>query len=118
MGYNSIEEIKKLRILLDRRQLKAKIILASTREVLNVVEWLCAGADIVTVAPSFIEGMLVHPYAKETVQMFLADPRALIDIICGTGGAKGVPCCPQFGQQGPQRQDPSRDFISKRHLKV
>ncbi len=73
MGYNSIEEIKKLRTLLDRYQLKAKIILASTREVLNVVEWLCAGADIVTVAPSFIEGMLVHPYTKETVQMFLAD---------------------------------------------
>ena len=73
MGYNCIEEIKKLRFLLDRYQLNSKIILASTREVLNVVEWLCAGADIVTVAPSFIEGMIVHPYSKETVQMFLAD---------------------------------------------
>lgn len=73
MGYNAIEEIKKLRILLDRHKLKAKIILASTREVLNIVEWLCAGADIVTVSPHFIEGMFVHPYTKETVQMFLAD---------------------------------------------
>lgn len=73
MGYNSIEEVKKLRYLLDRYQLKAKIILASTREILNVIEWLCAGADIVTVAPNFIEGMIVHPYTKETVQMFLAD---------------------------------------------
>ncbi len=73
MGYNAVEEIKKLRVLLDRHKLKAKIILASTREVLNIVEWLCAGADIVTVAPHFVEGMLVHPYTKETVQMFLAD---------------------------------------------
>ncbi len=73
MGYNAVEEIKKLRILLDRHKLKAKIILASTREVLNIVEWLCAGADIVTVSPHFIEGMFVHPYTKETVQMFLAD---------------------------------------------
>ncbi len=73
MGYSSIEEIKKLRILLDRYQLKAKIIAASTREILNVTEWLLAGADIVTVVPSFIEGMIVHPYSKETVQMFLND---------------------------------------------
>lgn len=73
MGYNSVEEIKKLRHLLDRFQLKSKIIAASTREVLNVVEWLSAGADIVTVTPNFIEGMIVHPYTKETVQMFLND---------------------------------------------
>lgn len=73
MGYNSIEEIKKLRHLLDRFQLKAKIIAASTREVINVLEWLSAGSDIVTVTPHFIEGMIVHPYTKETVQMFLND---------------------------------------------
>ena len=26
-----------------------------------------------TVAPNLLEGMIVHPYTKETVQMFLAD---------------------------------------------
>jgi transaldolase len=40
---------------------------------LNVVEWLESGAHIVTVVPSLLEGMLVHPYSKETVQMFLRD---------------------------------------------
>lgn len=73
MGYNSIEEIKKLRQLLDQEQLKSKIIAASTREIINVSEWILAGAHIVTVIPSFIEGMIVHPYSKETVQMFLND---------------------------------------------
>jgi transaldolase len=73
MGYNSVEEIKKLRTLLDRFNLKAKIICASTREVLNVVEWLGAGGDIVTVTPNLIEGMIVHPYSKETVKQFLDD---------------------------------------------
>jgi len=73
MGYNSIEELKKLRKLLDRFNLKAKIICASTREVLNVIEWLEAGGDIVTVTPNLIEGMIVHPYSKETVKMFLDD---------------------------------------------
>lgn len=73
MGYNCIDEIIKLRQLLEQFQLPAKIIVGSTREVLNVIEWLSAGAHIVTVVPKFVEGMIVHPYTKETVQQFLAD---------------------------------------------
>jgi transaldolase len=59
--------------LLERFDLKSQIIVGSTREVLNVIEWLEAGAHIVTVIPNLLEGMLVHPYSKETVQMFLSD---------------------------------------------
>jgi len=73
MGYNSYEEIVKLRQVLDLQGLEAKIIAASTREILNVIEWLEAGAHIVTVLPNLLEGMLVHPYSKETVKMFLDD---------------------------------------------
>lgn len=73
MGYNVCGEIARLRKLLDQFSLKSRIIVGSTREVLNVVEWLESGAHIVTVLPSLIEGMLVHPYSKETVQMFLRD---------------------------------------------
>ena len=73
MGYNACGEIARLRKLLDQFSLKSQIIVGSTREVLNVVEWLESGAHIVTVVPSLLEGMLVHPYSKETVQMFLRD---------------------------------------------
>lgn len=73
MGYNCCEEISKLRKIIDDHKLKSKIIVGSTREVLNVIEWLGAGAHIVTVTPKLIEGMIVHPYSKETVQMFLKD---------------------------------------------
>jgi len=73
MGYNVCGEITKLRKLLDQFSLKARIIVGSTREVLNIVEWLEAGAHIVTAVPSLVEGMLVHPYTKETVKMFLQD---------------------------------------------
>jgi transaldolase len=62
-----------LRKLLDQFDLKSRIIVGSTREVLNITEWLEAGAHIVTAIPSLLEGMLVHPYSKETVQMFLRD---------------------------------------------
>lgn len=73
MGYNVCSEIKRLRNLLDSFDLPAKIIVGSTREVLNVVEWLDAGAHIVTVTPNLLKGMIIHPYSKETVQMFLKD---------------------------------------------
>jgi transaldolase len=77
MGYNSVDELRKLRAVLDQQKLDAKIIAASTREVLNVIEWLEAGAHIVTVVPNLLEGMIVHPYSKETVQMFINDAAKL-----------------------------------------
>lgn len=73
MGYSACDEIAKLRRVLNRFNLKAQIIVGSTREVLNVIEWLDAGADIVTVLPDLLRGMLVHPYSRETVQMLLRD---------------------------------------------
>lgn len=81
MGYNTIGEISKLRQSLDQFGLDAKIIVGSTREIINVMEWLNAGADIVTVLPKFLEGMLVHPYSKETVQMFLRDAAKAEDML-------------------------------------
>ncbi|MGB8216469.1 MAG: transaldolase family protein [Candidatus Methanoperedens sp.] len=77
MGYNCCEEIRKLRNLLDDFDLKSRIIVGSTREVLNIVEWLEAGAHIVTTTPNLLEGMIVHPYSKETVQMFLKDAKKI-----------------------------------------
>ena len=73
MGYDARTEITRLRDLLDDFELPSKIIVGSTREVVNIIEWLEAGAHIVTVIPKFIDGMIVHPYSKETVQMFLKD---------------------------------------------
>jgi transaldolase len=73
MGYNVCGEIARLRKLLEQFRLTSQIIVGSTREILNVLEWLDAGGHIVTVLPSLLEGMLVHPYSKETVQMFLRD---------------------------------------------
>lgn len=73
MGYNVCGELTKLRKVLDQFSLKSQIIVGSTREVLNVIEWLEAGAHIVTVVPDLLKGMIIHPYSKETVQQFLRD---------------------------------------------
>jgi len=81
MGYNSVEELKKLRKLLDDYKLKSEIICASTREVINIVEWLLAGGHIVTVVPDLMNGMIVHPYTKETVKMFLDDAKKIKNML-------------------------------------
>lgn len=80
MGYDSRLEVKRLRGLLDAFGSSSKIIVGSTREVLNIIEWFEAGADIVTAMPALLEGMLVHPYSKETVQMFLKDGQKLAGV--------------------------------------
>ena len=80
MGYNSCGEIARLRKLLDQFELPARIIVGSTREILNITEWLEAGAHIVTVTPALLKGMIVHPYSKETVQMFLRDAAKVNEI--------------------------------------
>ena len=73
MGYNACDEIRRLRKILEQFELDAQIIVGSTREALNVIEWLEAGAHIVTVQPHLLQTMLIHPYSKETVAMFLKD---------------------------------------------
>ncbi len=79
MGYDSREEIKKTKILLDKFKLKSKIIACSLREVINVTDWFIAGADIVTIPPKFFEGLIIHPYSKETIKMFLSDSDKLMN---------------------------------------
>ncbi len=80
MGYNACGEIRRLRGLLDAFSSKAKIIVGSTREALNIIEWFEAGADIVTAVPSLLQTMLEHPFSKETVRQFLADGAMLQQI--------------------------------------
>lgn len=77
MGYDSRQEIRRLRILLDALGSPAKIIVGSTREPLNIIEWFEAGADIVTAMPSLLQTVLVHPFSKETVRQFLEDAKKL-----------------------------------------
>jgi len=73
MGYDAIAEITRLRTLIDDFELQSQIIACSVRGVGNVMDWLEAGAHIVTVPPEILGKMIVHPRTKETVQQFLKD---------------------------------------------
>jgi len=81
MGYNCMEEIKKVRKFLDEFKCgrNTELIVGSTREAFNIVDWINAGADIVTTPPDLLEKSLVHPRTKETVQQFLDDAKRIIE---------------------------------------
>lgn len=71
MGYNVVNEIEKVKSL----NLPSILILGSVREPANVIDWLAAGADIVTVPPQILDKMLVNARTKETVAGFLQDAK-------------------------------------------
>ena len=69
MGYEPATEIQKLK----RMAPNALVILGSVREPHNIVEWLCAGANIVTVTPDILEKALYNARTAETIEGFLGD---------------------------------------------
>lgn len=73
MGYDPVRETERLRKILDRVRLPAQIIAASSREAFNVMQWLEAGAHIVTVTPDLLKPCINHPYTIDTVKMFDTD---------------------------------------------
>ena len=60
-------------MILDRFKLTDKVAIVSGGGKGIAYAFAEAGADIVTAAPGLLEIMLVHPYSKETAQMFLED---------------------------------------------
>lgn len=78
MGYDACREITQLRELIDRFGLDTQIIVGSTREVFNILQWFNAGAHIVTATPKLVEGMIIHAYSKETVRQFVRDGEKLL----------------------------------------
>jgi transaldolase len=75
VGYNTNEEIKKLHCQIIKEQLKTQIIMGSVREVSNILDWLIAGSDYITVTPPILDKMIINPKTKETVQEFLRDAK-------------------------------------------
>jgi transaldolase len=76
MGGDAAGEVAQVRQLLDRLGLSTRLVVGSCREVCNVIDWLRAGADAVTVPPALLERMIVHQASSQIVATFLRDAAA------------------------------------------
>lgn len=70
MGYDPGEIITETRAILDREELKSKIIVGSIRHMMDVNQALMEGAHIVTVPPAILRKMLWNPRTESTISEF------------------------------------------------
>ncbi|MEM6666935.1 MAG: fructose-6-phosphate aldolase [Pseudomonadota bacterium] len=74
MGYDGMELIEHIRIIFDNYDsLQTEILAASIRTPGHVRDAALAGADVATVPPSVLKGLVKHPLTDKGLDAFLAD---------------------------------------------
>lgn len=73
MGHRAQEDIRAARSLVDLVDPRVRLIACSVREVSNAVDWLLAGAHVVTLSPTVLMGLVKHPYTGPTVRDLLKE---------------------------------------------
>jgi len=84
-GASAYEVIRNTAAWLKTWNVRAKIIVGSIRETVNVQDAALAGAHVVTVPPKFLWQMMDHKYSRFTVAQFLADGRSAAERIHALG---------------------------------
>ena len=76
IGLDGMALIREIRVIYDNYDaLETEILAASIRNGNHVKEAALAGADVATVPPAVIKGLLQHPLTDKGIDMFLADWR-------------------------------------------
>jgi transaldolase len=74
IGTDGVELIREIRIIYDNDEaLKTEILAASIRTPLNVKDVAMAGADVATIPPAVLRGLVSHPLTDKGLTAFLAD---------------------------------------------
>ncbi len=71
-----MELIRELRAIYDTYGFKTEVLAASIRSPLHVKECALAGADVATVPPAVLKGLLNHPLTDKGLAAFMADAEA------------------------------------------
>jgi transaldolase len=72
-GYDAASVVRQVHTVFQERDCQSEIIVGSIRQMIDINEAICAGADIVTVPPKFFPAMCAHPKTDEAVQQFIRD---------------------------------------------
>jgi transaldolase len=74
MGYDGMALIEDIRIIYDNYEnLTTEILAASIRTAAHVRDAAKAGADVATIPPAVLKGLVKHPLTDKGVEIFLAD---------------------------------------------
>lgn len=74
LGMTGMELIEDIRIIYDNYDaLKTEILAASIRSPVHVKEVALAGADVATIPPAVLKGLVQHPLTDKGLESFMAD---------------------------------------------
>ncbi len=78
ISFNGLELIRQIRgIYTNYNDIKTRIIVASVRNPIHVIEAGLMGAEIVTIPPAIIEQMVKHPLTDKGIAQFLEDAKKI-----------------------------------------
>ncbi len=72
-GHDASKLIRMVRDWIDDWGYKAKIIVGSIREVINIQDAAASGTHVITVPPEFMHKLVDHKFSRATVQAFVED---------------------------------------------
>lgn len=75
VGADGMEVVRQCVEVMERHGLKARVLAASLRHPMHVLQAALAGAHVATVPPAIIGQMLKHPLTDVGIDRFLADAR-------------------------------------------
>ncbi len=78
ISFNGLELIQQIREIYDNYdEIETRIIVASVRNPIHVIEAARIGAEIVTIPPAIIEQMAKHPLTDKGIAQFLEDAKKI-----------------------------------------
>ena len=78
ISFNGLELIQQIREIYDNYdEIETRIIVASVRNPIHVIEAARIGAEIVTIPPAIIEQMAKHPLTDKGIAQFLEDAKRI-----------------------------------------
>jgi len=78
ISFNGLELIQQIRAIYDNYdEIETRIVVASVRHPIHVIEAGMMGAEIVTIPPAIIEQMLKHPLTDRGIAQFLEDAKKI-----------------------------------------
>ena len=75
IGQEGMELIRQIRMIYDNFGMRTKVLAASIRHPMHVVECALAGCDVATVPFKVIDQLMKHPLTDSGLEKFLADYR-------------------------------------------
>ncbi len=78
ISFNGLELIQQIRAIYDNYdEIETRIVVASVRHPIHVIEAGMMGAEIVTIPPAIIEQMVKHPLTDKGIAQFLEDAKKI-----------------------------------------